>query len=344
MAQPFLIGGSIGSPYTRKMRSILRYRRIPHRFLEFHGDAVRALPDPPLPLQPCIWLPESDGTYTATSDSSFQLRTLEERVAGRSILPDDSALGFLDRLVEDYADEWVTKLMFYYRWGVGENVENAAEMLPYWTIGVPEERVEFFKKTFVQRQVDRLSGVVTGSLELCGPILEASYERLLRVLHERLVRRPFLWGARPGAADFALQGQLTQLVQVEPSSMRLARRISKRLVSWVDAVDDLSGWSVEDDAGWLSRDELTEEDRALFAEIGRTYAPFMVANARALAAREAQTECTLDGQRYWQKSFSYQGKCLGWLRETYGELAGDDRRFVDAQLAGTGCEALFAPS
>jgi glutathione S-transferase len=342
MTRPTLIGGSIGSPYTRKMRAILRYRRIPHQFLRFEGPEVKALPKPPLPLQPCIWLPEPDGSYTATSDSSFQLRTLEERVPGRSILPDDPALAFLDRLVEDYADEWVTKMMFHYRWGIPENVENAAEMLPCWSIGISDEMLELFEKSFVQRQVDRLSGVVTGSLELCGPIIEASYERLLHVLHDRLRKRPFLWGARPAAGDFGLHGQLTQLVQVEPSSMRLARQVSKRLVSWVDAVDDLSGWSVEDGKGWVARDELGEVDRPLFAEIGRTYAPFMVANARALDAGDEQLECHIDGRRYWQNTFRYQGKCLQWLREAHAELSPGDRRFVDARLEGTGCEVLFA--
>jgi len=342
VSEPVLIGGSVGSPYTRKMRSILRYRRIPYRHLDPNGREAQALPKPPLPLQPCVWLPEADGSYTATSDSSFQLRTLEERYPGRSILPGDPALAFLDRLVEDYADEWVTKMMFFYRWGVPENVENAAEMLPCWSIGIPESFVAQFAERFVQRQVDRLSGVVTGSLELCGPLIEASYERLLAILHARLVRRPFLWGARPAASDFALQGQLTQLVQVEPSSQRLARKISKRLVAWVDAADDLSGWSVEGDAGFVARDALEDDDRELFAEIGRTYAPFLVANAAALAAGEERVDCRVDGQPYWQKSFAYQGKCLRWLREAHGALAADDRRFVDGWLAGSGCEALFA--
>ncbi len=339
---PILISGAVGSPYTRKMLAILRYRRLPHRFLNHLSAEVRALPQPPLPLLPCIYLPQPDGSYVATSDSSFQLRTLEELSGDRSILPPDPAIALLDRLVEDYADEWVTKLMFYYRWGIPENIENAAEILVYWNIGVPEEQVEAFKRAFVPRQVDRLSGVVTGSLEACGPILEASYERLLHVLDERLRRRTFLWGTRPGASDFALQGQLTQPFQVEPSSQRKAREISRRAVAWVDTLDDLSGWHVEAGAGWAQRADLVAEDRALFVEIGRTYAPFLLANAHALDSGSEQMECVIDGQRYWQKCFRYQGKCLVWLREAYAELSQSDRAFFDEQLAGTGCESIFA--
>ncbi len=341
-SQPILISGAVGSPYTRKMLAILRYRRLPHRFLNSLSAEVRALPQPPLPLLPCIYLSQPDVSYFATSDSSVQLRTLEELSAERSILPADPAIALLDRLVEDYADEWVTKLMFYYRWGIAENVENAAEMLVYWNIGASEEQAEAFKRTFVPRQVGRLSGIVTGSLEACGPILEASYERLLHVLDERLRRRTFLWGTRPGASDFALQGQLSQLFQVEPTSQRKAREISRRVVAWVDTLDDLSGWQVEAGAGWVERADLVADDRALFAEIGRTYAPFLLANARALDAGDEQMECSIDGQRYWQKCFRYQGKCLAWLREAHTELSPTDRAFVDEQLGGTGCESIFA--
>ena len=38
----------------------------------------------------------------------------------------------------------------------------------------------------------------------------------------------------------------------------------------------------------------------------------------------------------------YQRKCLKWIREEYAKLSADDRRAVDALLAGTGCEILFA--
>jgi len=342
MSEPYLIGGAIGSPYTRKMKALLLYRRIPHRFLQMNGPRPEGLPSPPLPLLPVIWMPEADGSPTATSDSTFQIRTLEARESGRSVIPAEPALAFLDALVEDYADEWVTKAMFFYRWGIPENVDHASQMLPLWNIGVGDDAVETFRATFAKRQIDRLSGVVTGDLEVCGPIIEASYERLLAILVDLFRARKFTLGDRPGAGDFALHGQLTQLVQVEPTSMAIARRKSARVMAWVDAMDDLSGLPVEGDAGWVARDALGDGFRALLAEIGRTYVPFMLANAKAIDAGEAETHCEIDGAHYWQKAFGYQRKCLGWLREGHAKLAGDDRAFVDATLAGTGCEALLA--
>jgi hypothetical protein len=55
-------------------------------------------------------------------------------------------------------------------------------------------------------------------------------------------------------------------------------------------------------------------------------------------------ETVIDGRPWTQKPFPYQGKCLQWLVERYAALSADDRAAVDAMLAGTGCEALFAPA
>jgi glutathione S-transferase len=343
MTRPLVLSGPpLGSPYTHKMKSLLTYRRAPYEFVfsSMPGQGPEGLPKPPRPLFPCIYFPEGDGDYRATSDSTFQIRELESLYAGRSVVPTDPALAFLDTVLEDYADEWVTKMMFHYRWGPPENVENASKMLPLASLGVPDSVLDHFAKTFAPRQIDRLSGVVTGSLEVTGPLIEASYARLLAILRDRLVEHPFLLGSRPGAGDFGLQGQLTQLVRVEPSSTELARTLAPRVKAWAEVLDDLSGWPVDGDKGWLDRDALGEGFRELLGEIGRSYAPFMLANADALARGDENMECQLEGKRYWQRAFPYQGKCLGWLRDEYARLGESDRGFVDGLLAGTGCEAL----
>jgi hypothetical protein len=302
---------------------------------------VKALPPTPRPLLPGMWLPEGDDGWEATSDSTFQIARLEGLFDARRVRPADPGIAFIDDLIEDYGDEWVTKQMFFYRWGIEENVDHACNVLPLWNIGVPDAFVEQFRGSFGQRQIDRLSGIVTGDLEVCGPIIMESYERLLGILRDRLAASRFVLGARPGAGDFGLYGQLTQLVQVEPTSTAAARAIAPRVMSWVDVVEDLSGLEVEGDVGWDDREALAAGVGDLLGEIGRTYAPFMLANAAAIDAGSERMECEIDGRKYWQKSFGYQRKCLGWLRETYERLAGDDRAFVDATLAGTGCEALL---
>jgi hypothetical protein len=111
-------------------------------------------------------------------------------------------------------------------------------------------------------------------------------------------------------------------------------------VAWVDVVEDLSGLE-PCDGGWISRDAIPSSVGALFGEVGRVYAPFLLANADALARRAEQVECTIDGRPWVQRPFPYQGKCLTWLREGHAALAAGDRAVVDGVLTGTGCEVLF---
>jgi glutathione S-transferase len=332
---PLTLVGMAGSPYTRKMRALLRYRRIPFQYIGWRSPEQQKLPPPPLPLMPALYFPTDSGPE-ATSDSTFQIRRLEADFSGRAALPTDPVLAFLDFLVEDYADEWVTKMMFHYRWAIPENVEHANRILPRWNLAVPEEFAEGFAETFGRRQIDRLT--VVGSNQTTAPLIEASYRRLLALLERVLRTRRFVMGGRPGTADFGLFGQLTQLVQVELTSQALARAEAPRVEAWVDVVEDLSGIAV-DTADWVPRDD--EFLRELLAEIGRTYAPFLLANARALETGDDSVECSIDGSRWTQQPFRYQGKCLGWLREAYAALAPGDRTAVDDLLAGSGCEALF---
>ena len=337
MTEALKLVGQIGSPYSRKMRAVLRYRRIPHQWLGHGSDAHRALPPSPLPLMPCLFYPTPEG-YEATSDSTFMIRRLEDEFKGREVLPVDAALAFIDFLIEDYADEWVTKMMFHYRWAFEENVDNASSMLPRWSMAIPEDMANSFRGTFGERQVGRL-GVVGSNAQTAG-LIEASYERLLGILETHLRQHPFVMGQRPGSADFGLFGQLSQLVQVEPSSQRIARILAPRIIPWCDNVEDLSGWETSDD-GWFDASALPESLRALLGEIGRTYAPFLLGNASALESGAARVECSVDGTPWMQDPFRYQGKCLGWLRAAYAALGDSERELVDATLAGSGCEVLF---
>ena len=76
-------------------------------------------------------------------------------------------------------------------------------------------------------------------------------------------------------------------------------------------------------------------------EVGRVYAPALLANAKALMAGEKEWETKIDGANWKQQSFAYQGKCLQWINERYQALSDDDKTRVDKVLAGTGCEALI---
>ncbi len=147
-------------------------------------------------------------------------------------------------------------------------------------------------------------------------------------------------GDRPGRGDFGLYGQLTQLVRFDPTPIAIAVEVAPKVINWVERMDDLAWLPVADD-GWASLDALDPATLDLLSEIGSTYAPFMVANAKALMSGADEVVCEVAGSEYRQAPFAYQGKCLRWLRADYEALALADRERVDAVLAGTGCELLF---
>ncbi|HTO71021.1 MAG TPA: glutathione S-transferase N-terminal domain-containing protein [Myxococcota bacterium] len=341
MTEALVIAGAPGSPYSRKLRAVLRYRRIPHRWVQHGSPDARYLPQPRVSLLPQLVGPTGPGgALEARVDSTPLIRALEREYAGRAVRPADPVVALLDSLVEDYADEWLTKAMFHYRWVYAADIAKAAAILPRWRrTDSPEAELRAFGELVAKRQIDRLW--VVGSNPTTGPLIEDSYVRLLHALDAHLERSRFVMGARPGAADFGLYGQLTQLAGFDPTPAKLALTIAPRVVAWVDVVEDLSGIEPGDDA-WLRRDAVPETFRPLLAEAGRTYAPFLLANAAALARGADKVECRIDGRDWVSKPFPYQGKCLEWLREERAALGDADRRAADALLAGTGLEALFA--
>jgi glutathione S-transferase len=341
------LAGGYGSPYSRKMRAVLRYRRIPFRWILRGSAWDTGIPPVPVALIPVLVFPGGNGAQdtaakpdTAMIDSTFQILKLESMFPERSIVPKDPALAFLQSMIEDYGDEWLTKPMFHYRWSYPPDIQKSSHVLPLdRDVTLDAEQAGKLARMFADRQIGRLG--VVGSNRTTAPVIEASYCRLLAVLDAHLCGgQKFLMGERPGAGDFGLFGQLSQLTHFDPTPSAVAAEHAPRVVSWVSWMDDLS-WLEVDDTGWISRDAIGATLRALFVEIGRVYAPFLIANARALAASAAQVECEIDGQRWTQNPFPYQGKCLKRLREGRESLSAADRRFVDGVLEGTGCEVLF---
>ncbi len=338
MTDPILIAGSPGSPYTRKMLAVLRYRRLPYRFVQ--ANAVRdTLPAPRVPLLPTFYFPDDDtGALVPVTDSSPIIRRLERAHAGRQVIPAHPALALIDALIEDYGDEWLTKAMFHYRWSFEADIAKSATVLPNW-FGPPLNNAELktLGDSFAGRQIGRLGYV--GSNPVTAATIEASYARLLGILNRHLASHRFLLGDRPGASDFALYGQLSQLALFDPTPMDKAAKLAPRVIAWSYLMEDLSG---EEESDWLDPAALPPTTAALLCEIGRTYAPLLLANAHAVQAGINIVSTVIDDRVWEQAPFPYQAKCLASLRTQYDALTPPHRALVNHALAGTGCAALFA--
>jgi glutathione S-transferase len=342
MSKPIQLIGSPASPYTRKMVSLLRYRRIPYSII--WGDPLAQLREwgiakPKISLLPTFLLPDEAGDLQAVCDSTPIIRRLEAEVQGRSAIPTDPALAFIDYLLEDFADEWCTKYMFHYRWHQAVDADNAGTLLPLnQKIDMGAEQLNQFKPYITDRQVGRLH--VVGSNDVTAPVIDASYRRLLAAMELHLEQQPYLLGKRPGVSDFALYGQFTQLVGFDPTPRAIAHEISPRTVAWTGLMEDQCGLDPKDD-DWVCVEDSGSGLRAILTEVGRVYPTALLANAVALQAGEKTWEAQIDGCLWTQQAFSYQGKCLQWINERYQSLTAADQSRVDSLLDGTGCEALL---
>ena len=329
--------GSPGSPYTRKMLALLRFRRIPYRYLQAPDPD---LPEPKVRLIPVVYFTDADGELSAEVDSTPIIRRLEDEYPGRSVIPEDPVIRFIDALLEDYGDEWLTKAMFHYRWYYDADIDMAGSVLPHYAdVTQDDATLAEMKRVFSERQISRL--YVVGSNDTTAPVIEDSYQRFLSVLNEHLKHFPFLMGQRPGSADFGCFGQLTQLVQFDPTPSAVAIASFPRVHAWVSKMEDLSGLEPEPD-DFINDDKFPDTLTELLRELGRTYVPVLLANAAALESGQNSVHTEVMGKPWEAEPFPYQGKCLQALRISHARLDEADRTRLDSILEGTGCEALFA--
>ncbi|MEO9469825.1 glutathione S-transferase family protein [Parasphingorhabdus sp.] len=324
----YTIHGALGSPYSMKMRALMRYRRIVH--IWNHGMVAQsaALAKVKAPVIPVIEYP--DGSFH--NDSTPIVYDLESRHVGRSVIPPDPARAFLSHLLEDFADEWLTKAMFGYRW-----LENVDQLqMSRWLAfdaakGGGRETSEAFAEQFRSRQVGRMA--IVGCTAENFPLIEASTRAVLQALEDHVGDRFCLFGTRPSLAEFGIYGQLSQL-GVDPTPQAMMRADFPYSFRWLLHIDDMSGIEGEwDDPST----PLAPVVNLLLKQVGLIYGPFLLANAAALEKGEETFSLEINGMPYSQGTFKYQVKCLADLRQRYAALDDKTRADLDPLLSECDC-------
>jgi glutathione S-transferase len=324
----YRIFGTLGSPYSLKMRAVLRYRRLPHIFINAgpgHPEIAHVTPQ----VIPVIQFP--DGGFHV--DSTPMIDELEARHPGeRSIVPGDPGLAFLAYLLEDFADEWVTKMMFHYRWFREMDQRFFSRWGSFDLLGpTGRGKIEEAATGFAGRQVGRMA--LVGCTEQNRPIIEGTFRELLEVLESHVTEMRFLFGSRPSRADFGLFGQLSQLAS-DPTPLALMRDAAFYTYRWIVQLDDAGG--LEGD--WIDpTGPLPDAVLKLLRLTGKVYLPFLHANAEAFEKNQPSFRLDIRGQTYEQAPFKYQVKCLAELRRHFAALEGEPRSRVHSVLRDTGC-------
>jgi glutathione S-transferase len=326
MTAPFRLYGAELSPYSVKVRSYLTFKNADFEWLprsnarqeEFARYAK-------LPLIPLL----VDANERVLQDSTPMIETLEAELKGQSIVPSDPAVAFLAALIEDYADEWLNKAMFHYRWSYPADQESAANRITAMIFDgdAPEGAADNVRT----RMIGRLHYV--GSSLDTAPLIEASFVRAIGIFDRMLSKRPYLLGGRPSLADFGVAGQLAQL-ESDPTPGAMIRAQAPNVVKWLERMQK-PGVNGEFASFADLKDDVAE---LLGGEIAGTYLPWMAANADAVEHNAAGVSLELGGVAFSQKPQRYAAKALSELRRKRQAVTD---AALDALLSQSGVDAFL---
>lgn len=323
----YRLHGALGSPYSMKVRALMRYRRIPHAWVQDFGARQALFGQVKAPVIPLLEYPDG----AVANDSTLLTRDLEARHEGRSVIHNDDCHAFLAFLIEDFADEWMTKAMFAYRWLDEVDQRQMSRWLAFdnmvGTPGLGAAQQEAMASQFRDRQVGRMP--LVGCTPENNALIVASTRRLLEIMEAHVSDGLFLFGTRPSEAEFALYGQLSQL-GTDPTPQAMMRRDFPLSYRWLAHIEDLSGIEGE----WGPHGPMVEPILAL---IGEVYLPFLVANAAALESGANQVRFSAMGHEFVQPPFRYQAKCLAELRRAWAAIDEDCSADVVGLLSRTDC-------
>lgn len=347
MPGAYVLVGSDGSPYSCKLRAALRYRRIPFlwRTPAFYGMVAgpqmfaEHFPDLKARVIPIMIRP--DGTYG--NDSTPLLLELEDVHMDRRLVPRAHGDAFLAAVLEDFADEWMTKVMFEGRFHTDVDAHFGAAWQAWqgsptrqgggMMAGAAAATLDGAVEVFAKRQASRRP--LVGSSDWV--VMERTLRAVCEILRDATRRgEPFLFGLRPTNADFALYGQLRQCA-ADPCPARIMHDYPEAW-GWVWMMDDLSGTEPPQDVGVQGRAP-PKAALSLLKLAAATYLPFLKANSKAFhdGASEVRVPI-LDGEaEHVQPPFKYQAThCWPELQKQFAALRGEDLQYVRLALADVG--------
>ena len=197
MVELTLFGARL-SPYVEKVASALEYKGLAFETVDLKSPGDLKKWNPTTGKMPVL---EIDGEKLY--DSTFILRRLDELQPEPRLYAEHSEVAARQRLMEDWCDESLYWYVMALRWAEPNKAATIAQIVPS---SVPRWLLPLVGR-FVERQI--------GGMVKAQGMGRMPYELVLRetgglldALAELLGARPYFHTERPGAADFALYGEL----------------------------------------------------------------------------------------------------------------------------------------
>jgi len=327
--QSFEVFGLTQSYFTRKVTGYLDHKRLPW-ILRRTGGVPPDLTARGFPGGiPAVETPEGELMW----DSTAMIDYLDRRYPQASVSPEDPVLRFLSYVIEDFCDEWMYRPAVGTRWYVEDNTRHAGyELGREMTVQLPlaADQAHAMAAAFVRSSC--------GPLGVSADNIQSWIDEVLRPWMRALGRHfesaptPFLFGARPALADFAVFGGCAAHFANDPACRRWMDEDAPALVRHTHRIlepfDHESG-------DWIAGDEIPETLVAVLAELGRYYLPWV-----SVATVRGESELTFaGGQRVVIAATDFLKDARAVLLARYVESRSDA---LDAVLRRAGILGFFA--
>jgi glutathione S-transferase len=270
--------GAETSAYSTKMRSYLKYKAVAFDWVPRTQDSDAELKSlsrfPTLPV-----LVTASGF--AVHDTTPMMEALEADSPEPSATPADPATAFLACVLEEYADVWLAKAAYHYRWTRKKDQRLAAARAvdDYYTREAPEDR-KAAEDAAIENMLGQMKAMgLEGEI---GSLVEKSFKRFIKLLDDHLRKHLFIFGGRPSIADFAIAGQLIQMMK-DPTPAKIIEKDGEFVAKWCEFLQD-----PQPSGPFEALDDLKETLAPLFAEeLSSAFLPWAAENLEnSLAGNE----------------------------------------------------------
>lgn len=325
--QAYRVHGMMQSYFTRKMTGYLDYKSIPWLFRRFPGasppSAAAGFPGG----VPVIETPDGQFMW----DSTAMIHHLELRHPEPAVLPADPVQRFLCYVIEDVADEWLYRPAVGTRWHYEENA----------AVGGFELARDISAKTPLS--CDQAHAAARAHVRASCPPLGVTEENIelwvrdvlrawLRVLGAHLAQHPYLFGARPSLADFALFGGNAAHFVNDPLCRRWVEEDAPAVVQHTYRLLEPED---QDFGDWDRAGDVSDTLLAVLADLKRIYLPWV---SRACAGGVADVVFG-DGTRVAVRATDFLRQARATLLARYVECRGTR---LDEVLEKAGIRTFFS--
>lgn len=322
---PLRVYGAAVSYYTGKLEAYLRYKEIPYeRIAMGRAERGRVAAETGAAQMPAVEL--ADGRFL--TDTTAILAWLDEHFPEPAVIPRDPLLGFVSRLVEDYADEWMWRPAMHFRWSYRTDALHLSRRIVDELLGdVPLPGA--LKRWAIRRR--QHGGYVKGDgvTRATWDHVEGIYRRTLGQLEAIFVARPYLLGDVPSLADFGFFASMFRHFAQDPTASEIMRDRAPAVFEWQARLWNARASRLH---GALLP-ELPDDWSPILREIGEAYLPFLAANARAWQGGASRFAADVQGAPYRDVPVSqYRVWCLEQLRAHYAALPAPARDAARALL------------